>query len=103
MVTSRGDNCRSRSISIVAGLIDIFGFLSVLLRGLTLSLEALTIGGVVFAMCIHQAGSRSRMLTCFAGALAATQSCNVALTGSVLAGTVDVSWSEIAGADFFVA
>jgi hypothetical protein len=36
----------------VAKFLDIFAFVSVLLRGMTLAFEALTVGGVIFALAI---------------------------------------------------
>ncbi len=83
-------------------LLDIFGFLSVLLRGLTLSFEALAIGGVVFLLAITRSEPALRAVVWFAGLLAAVEACSVALNGAILAGTTGMSWSELAGASFCI-
>jgi copper resistance protein D len=102
MDISLGGSCRSRSISHVANLIDIFSFITVLLRGLTLSLEAATVGGVIFSIFVDKSSPGLRFLGYFAGALAFTQICNVTLTASVLTGTTDVVWADLIGAGFLV-
>ena len=53
----------------MAQLLEIFGFASVLLRGLTLSFEALVIGGVVFLLFVARSRSVRRPLAWFAGCL----------------------------------
>ena len=88
-------------------LLDIFGFLSVLLRGLTLAFEALTVGGVFFVFFLANdktdGASRrklTRMLVLASLALATVQLCYVAANGAILIGSTDLTWSDIAGAGF---
>ena len=81
-------------------LLEIFGFASVLLRGLALSFEALVVGGVVFLPFVSRSPSVRRPLACFAGCLIAVEVCRVGLNGAILAGTTGMGWGEIAGARF---
>jgi copper resistance protein D len=93
----------------VAQLLDLFSFLSVLLRALTLAFEALTVGGVIFLVVIRPNGGvgRSdttlRWLTSFSIALALTQVCTVAANSAILIGSTDLGWSSVAGAGFWIA
>jgi copper resistance protein D len=93
----------------VALLVDTFGFLSVLLRGLALSAQSLTIGGIAFLLLLAQplapllgaAGApiidrTRRLLAWSALALAAIEVLTVALQVSILVGTLDVSPIEAA-------
>ena len=84
-------------------LLDIFGFISVLLRGLTLSFEALTVGGVIFLTVVAQSQRVLQLLNWFAILLAITQVCSVALNSAVLIGTTGMDWTEVAGAGFCIA
>jgi len=82
----------------VAQLLDVFGFLSVLLRGLTLSLQSLVAGGLLFGLVAGRSlegtdGSRvCRKLTFWAAA-----------DSAILMGTTGLKLGEIAGANFFLA
>ncbi len=91
-------------------LLDVFGFLSVLLRGLTLALQSLVIGGLVFELFIARgeagaAASRAvrRLLLGCALGLAAAQAAFVAAETSLLMGTAGLDLATVAGANFFVA
>jgi copper resistance protein D len=90
-------------------LLDIFGFLSVLLRGLQLAFEALTVGGVIFCIAIATgiAGIEfqplKRWVICAAGLLAASQICGVAINSAILMASTDLNLAELAGAGFWVA
>lgn len=91
-------------------LLDIFGFLSVLLRGLSLTFESLTIGGVIFLLAIAYpiAGSGlaarlQRWLIWSAVLLGVTQACSVAANSAILAGSLDLPLGEVAGAEFWIA
>jgi len=86
----------------VAQLLDIFGFISVVLRGLSLSFEALTVGGVIFLLVVFRSEAALRALPWFAGLLAIVQVCNVGLNGAILAGTTGMNWTEVAGAGFCI-
>ena len=94
----------------MAQLLDIFALLSVLLRGLTLAFEALTVGGVIFLSAIARESSGSplarrlsRLLIVSSLLLCATQISYVALNSAVLVHTADVPWTDVKGAGFFVA
>ena len=91
-------------------LLDIFGFLSVLLRGLSLAFEALTLGGIIFVFAIARQPSRSNVtkamnlwLRCFASLLALTQVSIVGLNSAILANSTGLRLIEIMGAAFWVA
>jgi putative copper resistance protein D len=94
----------------VAQLLDVFGFLSVLLRGLTLSLQSLVAGGLLFVLVAGRRfegtdGSRAcRKLTFWAAlALGLTQCGYVCADSAILMGTTGLDLAEIAGANFFLA
>ncbi|HKW53057.1 MAG TPA: CopD family protein [Stellaceae bacterium] len=97
----------------MALLLDIFGFLSVVLRGLVLTAQSLTIGGVVFLVLLayplrRELGASGaaaverccRLLLWSALAFAALELTFVMLECVVLAGTVDISLAEALGAAF---
>jgi copper resistance protein D len=100
----------------MAQLIDAFGYLSVLLRGLSLAFQSLVIGGVVFILYVigplrvafgsELKGSRNscrRAVAWSAIALVIAQLMSVGMNASVLAATTDMTFSDIAGADFVMA
>ena len=95
----------------MAQLLDIFAFVSVLFRGMTLAFEALTIGGVIFLLAIarEDAGDSasglgpSRFVTTSAVLLAATQIIFVCANSAVLMNTAGLTWTEVRGAGFCVA
>jgi putative copper resistance protein D len=94
----------------VTQLLDIFGFLLVVLRGLTLSTQSLIGGGIIFALIAPSelsrtaAGQACRRLTVWAAlALFLTQLGNVAADSAILIGTTDLSLRDVAGANFFLA
>ncbi len=89
--------------------LDIFGFLAVLLRGLTLAFEALTVGGVVFLLAVARPPAsddvRSRVarwIIWFALALAVIQISSVAANSAVLIGSTDMVLGDVAWAGFWV-
>lgn len=88
--------------------LDIFGFLSVVLRGLALAFEALTVGGAIFLVAVARgeldAEVQRRMMRWMAGAAALLAVTQVAVAGAntaILMGTTDLRIGEIAGADFW--
>ena len=90
-------------------LLDIFGFLSVLLRGLQLAFEALVVGGVIFLTgiargAVNAALSRvlTRWLTWAAVMLAGTQICAVTVNSAILVGSTDMGLDELIGAGFWI-
>src|SRR5260370_19336212 len=97
----------------MALLLDVFGFLSVVLRGLVLTAQSLAIGGVAFLVLLApplrtQLGASGggasercrRLLLWSALACAALELVFVLLECLVLAGTVDISLAAAFGADF---
>jgi putative copper resistance protein D len=95
---------------IVGQFLEIFAFLSVLLRGFELAFEALTIGGVVFVTVVDRGaggeealGRASHWIRAASLSLTATQICATAATGKILIGTTDLGIRDLPGASFFVA
>ncbi|HWY69192.1 MAG TPA: CopD family protein [Terriglobales bacterium] len=94
-------------------LLDVFGFLSVLLRGLTLSFQSLLLGGIAFRALVW---SRIRTESQFqllppmislirvaALGLTATQLASVSMSSAILMDTTSFRLRDIAGANFFIA
>jgi putative copper resistance protein D len=99
----------------MATLLDIFGFLSVILRGAVLVTQSFVVGGIVFLLLMRgiveelgpegeHLGSRSRRFL-FWSALAFTvaELTFVAVQCAVLMGTVDLGFTEVLSADFALA
>jgi len=91
----------------VAWLINLYGFAAVVLRGLILALEALTVGGVIFlARPMRpenpQAVARCRtLLKAFAFSLCGAAFCSAALLTFVLSQTTpNASWTQALGVSF---
>jgi putative copper resistance protein D len=91
-------------------LLDVFGFLSVVLRGLTLALQSMVIGGLAFDLFIARADAGAaaaracrRLLIASALALALAQAGYLAADTAILMGTADLGLAAVAGANFFVA
>jgi copper resistance protein D len=100
----------------MALLLDLFGFLSVVLRGLTLTAQSLTVGGIAFLLLLAgplkgELGTpgativrRSRTLLGWSAiALAVIALVSVVIEGSILANTVDLTAGETLGAGFVLA
>jgi len=93
----------------VTQLLDIFAFISVLLRGITLALEALTVGGVIFVMTIARKTSSSmvhdlsRFPILFSTLLAITQVLFVGATSAILMNSADLTWADVIGARYCAA
>lgn len=97
-------------------LVDIFGYLSTLLRAATLALQSTTIGGIVFAVLVAgplraelgPAGdavlaSIRRMVAASALALAVAAVLVVAVNAAVLSETLEMALADVVGARFFLA
>ena len=86
-------------------LLDVFGFASVILRGLTLALQTLTIGGVVFVLWISRELDQKtlRVIRGSALALTFTQIFYLVIDSTVLAGTTGLTLSDLIGANYFLA
>jgi putative copper resistance protein D len=93
-------------------LLNIFGYLSVLLRAATLCFQTLTIGGIVFILAVTRAPqlrSDAVVTNCrkwiiwFALALAATQIFYVMANTEILMQSAEMSFGEAVGANFVLA
>jgi len=96
----------------VARLLQIFGFLSVLLRGATLTFQSLTVGGVIFlCVVLRYSGPDSedvrasclRWIRRFALALAAMQISYLLANALILMQSAQISFAEVIGANFVLA
>ena len=96
----------------MARLLQIFGFLSVLFRGGTLSFESLTIGGIVFLNFVaRSANSQSetvnqaclRWIRRAAVALASMQMAYILASTLILMQSADMTISDVSGANFVLA
>ncbi len=86
----------------MTALLEVFGFLAVLLRGLQLALLTVTGGGWVFRWRVEESPRAERLMRRAAGGLALTWAAITLVDALVLRATVDMPWSEIAGASFFL-
>ena len=97
-------------------LVDLFGYLSILLHGLTIVAQSMTLGGVLFIALLARPLSRRlaepgcaisrgcvRVTAWSALALALCQAATVALQAAVLVGTVDLPVLDTLGANFAIA
>jgi len=96
----------------VARLLQIFGFLSVLLRGATLAFQSLTAGGIVFLfLVLRDSGKDSedvkasclRWIRRFALTLAAMQISYLLANAMILMQSAEISLAEVSGANFVLA
>jgi putative copper resistance protein D len=96
----------------MARLLQIFGFLSVLFRGATLSFESLTIGGIVFLNFVaHSSSTQSEAIdqACLRGirraavALAVMQLAYILASTLILMQSADMTLSDVSGANFVLA
>jgi copper resistance protein D len=96
----------------MARLLQIFGFLSVLFRGGTLSFESLTIGGIVFLNFVaRSANSQSeavnqaclRWIRLAAVALAVMQLAYILASSLILMQSADMTMGDVSGANFVLA
>ena len=91
----------------MAELVDLYGFLAVLLRGINLSLEAMTVGGVIFMLlCLTRRESPierqcRKLLRYCSSLLAGGAVCSAMLAALVLlASTRDMSWLDLLDTTF---
>src|SRR5882762_7507362 len=96
----------------MARLLQVFGFLSVLFRGATLTFQSLAIGGIVFLISVVRRGyedSSSLQQACLrlirrsAIALDVMQISYVLANSMILRQSAGMSLREVAGANFVVA
>ena len=97
----------------MALLIDLFGYLSVLLHGLTIVAQSMALGGILFLVFLarpfaeelgatgDEIVARTRRIAGWSAvALIVCESLTIALQGAVLVGTVDLSIADVMTADF---
>jgi putative copper resistance protein D len=96
----------------MARLLQIFGFLSVLFRGATLTFQSLTVGGIVFLIFIlRRANPESdsireaclRWIRSSALALAAMQLSYVLANSLILMQSADMTFADVSGANYVIA
>ena len=100
----------------MAELLDIFGFLAVLLRGLNLALQTLIVGGLIFIFVVitpklvsFDSGTQRirnscrKLISCSALALAFTQLVYLFVHSAILMETANIRFKEVIGANFFLA
>ena len=96
----------------MARLLQIFSFLSVLLRGASLTLQSLTVGGVVFLLLVLRGSGRDvedirdsclRWTRRFALALIVVQVSYLVANAFILMQSVEIGLSDIIGANFVLA
>jgi putative copper resistance protein D len=119
MVTLRAANFPSGSavhkVAVVAELLNLFGFLSVLIRALTLAGQTLAVGGVVFMLAVARPLTLNprqnveglqrcgrRLVVVSALGVAVAQVVSVSINSAVLMATAELSLGEVVGANFFV-
>jgi copper resistance protein D len=96
----------------MARLLQVFGFLSVLFRGATLTFQSLAVGGIVFLILVVRRSNEDsaelqqaclRWIRRSAFALAAMQISYVLANSMILRQSADMSLREVAGANFVLA
>ena len=96
----------------MARLLQIFGFLSVLFRGATLTFQSLVVGGIVFLIFVARRGSEDsdsirqaclRWIRRSAIALAAMQIAYVLSNSLILMQSADMTLRDVSGANFVIA
>ncbi len=96
----------------MALLVDLFGYLSIILHGLTIVAQSMTLGGVLFIALLARPLCRRlgdpggailrgsvRVAACSALALVACEAATVALQAAVLVGTIELPVLDTLGAD----
>jgi len=107
--------CISRSTrsSIVALLVDLFGYFGIILHGLAIVSQSMALGGVLFLLLIARpyravlgddiARRVARIAAISAMALALIEAVNVSMQTAVLVSTIDLPVSDVVSANFAVA
>jgi putative copper resistance protein D len=101
---------------VLTQILDVYSFLSVLLRGGALVFQSLILGGAVFSFWMLRPLNESfgaqgqgilessrRLILCSAAAFAFLQSCYLASESVLLTGTTGLGWRDVTGANFFIA
>lgn len=97
-------------------LIDLFGYLSVVIHGITIIAQSMALGGVIFITFLARPLQRSlnatgidilrraRGIALWSGVgLIACELATIGLQGAVLVGTVDIDWISVLSAEFALA
>src|SRR3954468_7041084 len=96
-------------------LVDLFGYLSIILHGLVITAQSMALGGVLFLVLLAQpfanrlaegaelARRTARLAAWSAVALAVCEALTVAMQSAVLMNTLDVPVQAVWGAEFAVA
>jgi putative copper resistance protein D len=100
----------------VSLLVDLFGYLSIVIHGLTITAQSIAIGGVLFLVFVARPAawllgddgkaivrSTARLAAWAAMVLVACGAATVTLEGAVLVGTIDLSPGEVLSAQFALA
>src|SRR5712664_246286 len=96
----------------MARLLQVFGFLSVLFRGATLTFQSLAVGGIVFLILVVRRGNEDssafqqvclRWIRCSAIALAVMQISYVLANSLILRESANMSLRDVLGANFVLA
>jgi len=99
----------------MATLIDLFGYLSILVHGLAIVAQSMALGGALFlvllarpmADALPDGATLARRTGLWAGwaalALAGLELATIAMAGAILSGMLDASWWEVLSAQFAVA
>jgi len=100
----------------MALLLDLFGYLSVILHGLTIVAQSMALGGVIFlvflarplapslgatGLAIRERTTRIARLSAFG--LILCEAGTIWLQGAVLVGTIDTGWLDVLHAEFAIA
>ncbi|HEY2132418.1 MAG TPA: CopD family protein, partial [Acetobacteraceae bacterium] len=97
-------------------LVDLFGYLSIIIHGLTIVAQSMTLGGVFFLLFLARSqggklGPVGDAILCDTARIAAyaalglilCEAATVALESAVLVGTIDLSLSDVLTANFAIA
>lgn len=99
-------------------LVDLFGYLSIIVHGLTIVSQSMALGGALFLVLLARplarplpsglgradiAADTARIAGCAALALLLSEAATLALQGAVLIDTVDLSLREVLSAQFAIA
>ena len=86
-------------------LLEVFGFVSVILRGVTLAFQTLAVGGVIFLLSIIRERNTAvlRGIRWSASGLVVTQLLYLLVSSSVLSGTTGLALTDLVGANYFLA
>ncbi len=97
-------------------LVDLFGYLSIVVHGLTILAQSMALGGVLFLLLLARpliprlgatgriiAGGTARIAAWSAVALMTAEAVTVALQSAVLTDTLDLPLTDVLGANFAVA